>query len=90
MWPRPTLIDFILLFWSDIFFVFQCCALNFIENLSAQSLNLPQSEFQSYMSGNLVPPYYVSYIFVKAVLIACSQETTGVCCVKKIVIFWYR
>lgn len=33
---------------------FQCCAVSFIENLTAESLNMRPVEFEQYMAGEMV------------------------------------
>lgn len=36
-------------------FIFQCCAVSFIENLTAESLNMQEDEFRQYMDGKILP-----------------------------------
>ena len=35
---------------------FQCCAISFVENMTADSINMDAEEFESYVSGKSVPP----------------------------------
>jgi hypothetical protein len=38
------------------FFANLCCAVSFIENMTAESVNMDPEEFESYYSGRAVPP----------------------------------
>eukprot|EP00093_Oithona_nana_P004329 04329.XXX_129366_132088_1 [CDS] Oithona nana genome sequencing. len=40
---------------SQLSYFFQCCAMSFIENLTAESVNMDPEEFESYTSGKSVP-----------------------------------
>lgn len=36
--------------------VLQCCAVSFIENLTAENLNMDPDEFDQFMSGQIIAP----------------------------------
>ena len=38
------------------FFANLCCAVSFIENMTAESISMDPEEFESYISGRAVPP----------------------------------
>lgn len=38
------------------FFANLCCAMSFIENMTAESVNMDEDEFESYITGTAVPP----------------------------------
>ena len=40
----------------SISFILQCCALSFIETMSAESVNMDPEEFDAYFSGRAQPP----------------------------------
>lgn len=45
----------ILSYYFDKFLILQCCAVSFIENLTAECLNMTEKDFNAYMSGECVP-----------------------------------
>ncbi len=44
------------LFISCQFSFLKCCALSFVEDMTAQSIGMDDEEFDSYLSGRVVPP----------------------------------
>lgn len=43
-----------IVYFGNFSVIFQCCAVSFIENLTAESLNMPADEFENYMNGDVV------------------------------------
>lgn len=41
---------------AGYYFTNLCCAKNYIQNLNAESLKMPEEEFQAYTLGHLIPP----------------------------------
>ncbi len=61
---------------AGYYFTNLCCATAFIENISADSLNMSEQDFQSYVSGEAQPPgYYQQSTFLcEALRILCSNN----------------
>jgi hypothetical protein len=61
---------------AGYYFTNLCCATAFIENISGDSLNMNEQDFQSYVSGEAQPPgyYQQSTYLCEALRILCSNN----------------